>query len=98
MSDKKRPEIIAYTSELMIIPFENIQAVDGDTDSMCGSMRDYVDDTYPENTTIEIFIKKCPKVFRLDDDEAKKFLDQYNNYLAFVETCTIHEVGNGKEV
>lgn len=80
-SEVSKPELIAYTCGLVIIPFENVKAVDGDL----------IDGT----EKIDITIDANDTSIGLFGTEAKDFIEKYNNYLAFVEAATITDLTEG---
>lgn len=73
-----KPELIAYTKGLTIIPFENVKCASGDI--INGKTKLFVFLDFKENEIILI------------DDEADLFLEQYNTYLAFIEAATISDL------
>lgn len=82
-SEISRPELIAYSAGLVIVPFENVKLVYGDVIDGRNKITVVMDD---KNVSVTFI-----------DDEAQKFLDQYNNYLAFVEAATITDLTGGKD-
>lgn len=73
---KQQPQIIAWTDGLSVIPFENVNSVNGDT-LMDGTV------------AINVGMKDSKGFHSLSGDNAKEFNEQYLHYLAFVEALTI---------
>lgn len=82
-SEISRPELIAYTLGLVVVPFENVKAVDGDI--VHGTEK------------IEIVIDAKDRTIFLMGADAKDFVDKYNNYLAFIEAATITDLAGGND-
>ena len=80
-SEVSRPELIAYSAGLVVVPFENVKLVYGDL----------IDGR--KKITVMMDIRNTQVTFI--DDEAETFLNQYNNYLAFVEAATITDLAEG---
>lgn len=90
MSEKLKPKIIAWSRGLQVIPFEHVVAVDE-----AGHITD--------GLLVMVDLKTSnPTGYVIKPKDAQDFIDQYNNYLAIVESITVSiqldDVPDGKVV
>lgn len=79
------PKLIAYSKDLVIIPFRNVIAVDGDITET----RETIPKKIP---TITIYLQGRATQIFLSNDDADLFLELYNLYLRSLENGTIKTV------
>jgi hypothetical protein len=76
MSEKIKPKIIAWSNGFTVIPFENVLSVQEDT--IEGQLVVYIDSK-----------RIAADAMIIGKKHAQEFIDQYNTYLATVESLTV---------
>lgn len=79
--ENKKPELIAYTKGLTVIPFEHVLSVE---------------ECFNVDGQLNVFLAGTVNKAVITPQDAQDFVDKYNNYLAFVEVSTIVDVGGLK--